>query len=363
MTNVLCTGGAGFMGSHVAEVLANSEKFDSVVVLDDLSGGFIHNIPSHPSIVQIVGPNCSLYDHEALEYIFKQYKFDYVFHLAAYAAEGLSHFIRRYNYQNNLINSVNLINLCIRYNIKCILFTSSIAVYGHPVVRGIMKHYKMNGGELMYDDKHVNVRPFNEDMNPHPVDPYGIAKYAVELDLAAAHDMFGLNYIIFRPHNVYGIRQNVMDKYRNVIGIFMRQIVEGKPITIFGDGNQTRCFTYINDIRNIISESIFNRNMYNEVFNIGSDIHISLNELATIIKDVMGVKDHEIIHLDARNEVEHAISDHGKIIATQEYIPTWTPIEIGLQEVAKWVKTVKLEPTNGFTNIEVDKNMPQSWRK
>ena len=171
-------------------------------------------------------------DHEPLAALFEAERFDYVYHLAAYAAEGLSHFIRRFNYRDNLIGSVNLINEAVKHDVKCFVFTSSIAVYG--------------AGQL----------PMDEAMIPLPEDPYGISKYAVELDLRAAHEMFGLNYVIFRPHNVYGEGQNLGDRYRNVLGIFMNQIMQGLPLTIFGDGEQTRAFSYISDVAPYIARSV-----------------------------------------------------------------------------------------------------------
>src|SRR6516225_9954965 len=186
----IVTGGAGFIGSHVAEHLL--EMGHEVLVLDDLSGGFRENVPALAKFVE-----GSVTDQEVVNKLFDRHRFDYVFHLAAYAAEGLSHFIRRFNYTNNVIGSVNLINESVRHDIKRFVFTSSIAVYG------------------------ANQLPMTEDMVPQPEDPYGVAKYAVELDLRAAHEMFGLDYSIFRPHNIYGEGQNVGDKYRNVVGIFM----------------------------------------------------------------------------------------------------------------------------------------------
>jgi UDP-glucose 4-epimerase len=156
-----------------------------VIVLDDLSGGFEDQIPFGAEFVK-----GSINDITLLEKLFNEHEFDYVYHLAAYAAEGLSHFIRRFNYNNNLIGAINLINLSVVYKIKCFVFTSSIAVYGS------------------------NQVPTHEPITPEPEDPCGIAKYAIELDLKAAQKMFGLNYIIFRPHNVYGENQNFGDKYR-----------------------------------------------------------------------------------------------------------------------------------------------------
>src|ERR1700756_3093645 len=194
----LVTGGAGFMGAHVAECLIRDGH--RVVVLDDLSGGFVSNLPSGAMFVQ-----GSILNHKLVDQIFAEYTFDYVYHLAAYAAEGLSHFIKRFNYSNNLIGSVNLINASINHNVKCFVFTSSIAVYG------------------------AGQSPMTEAMIPVPEDSYGIAKLAVEQELRVSHEMFGLDYVIFRPHNVYGERQNIGDRYRNVVGIFMNQLLQNEP--------------------------------------------------------------------------------------------------------------------------------------
>ena len=192
MAHCLVTGGAGFIGSHiVAELLSRGHE---VIVLDDLSGGFKENVPKGAEFIE-----GSVLDYELVDQLVKGKSIKYIFHLAAYAAEGLSHFIKRFNYNNNLIGSINLINAAVNHGVKCFVFTSSIAVYG--------------GAQL----------PMSEKMIPMPEDSYGIAKYAVELDLEESHKMFSLNYIIFRPHNVYGENQNIGDRYRNVIGIFINQ--------------------------------------------------------------------------------------------------------------------------------------------
>lgn len=328
MTTSLVTGAAGFLGSHLVDDLINNGH--QVVALDDLSGGFRDNVPQQAQFVK--GTIC---DQMFIDDLFKTHSFDYVFHLAAYAAEGLSHFIRRFNYTNNLIGSVNLINAAVNKSIKCFIFTSSIAVYG--------------SGQL----------PMHEDMVPYPEDPYGIAKLAVEQDLFAAKKMFGLKYIVFRPHNVYGERQNIGDRYRNVVGIFMNQILKGKPLTIFGDGEQTRAFTYVKDVTSVIAKSVKKTEAYGEVFNIGADSFYTVNELANAVCQAMNV-DSNIRYVEERNEVKHAYSSHEKAIKYFSCEPKVNLID-GLARVSKWVKIAGSRRTKKFRNIEIKKRMPAVW--
>lgn len=325
----LVTGGAGFIGSHIVDALI--DRGHQVIVLDDLSGGYVDNINPKARFIQ-----GSVVDSIMVDSLFAKYKFEYVYHLAAYAAEGLSHFIRRFNYTNNIIGSINLINASLNYPIKCFVFTSSIAVYGS------------------------SQTPMIEDMKPEPEDPYGVAKYAVELDLAAASRMFGLKTIIFRPHNVYGIRQNTGDKYRNVIGIFMNQILQDLPCTIFGDGNQIRAFTDITDVAPVIADSAENPQAYGHIFNIGSGQFNSVIELAQMVQKVMG-RNTGIKHLEDRKEVVAAFSDHTKACNILNYHPQ-VSLEDGLRKMAQWVKKVGPRQTQKFACIEVKRNLPSVWR-
>jgi UDP-glucose 4-epimerase len=329
-TTSLVTGGAGFIGSHVVDSLL--ELGHRVLVLDDLSGGFRENV--NPAATLIEG---SITDAELLDDIFSTHRIDYVYHLAAYAAEGLSHFIRNYNYTTNLVGSMNVLNCAIRHRCRCFVFTSSIAVYG------------------------AGQTPLHESMTPQPEDPYGISKYAVELDLKAARRLFGIDYIIFRPHNVYGERQNIGDPYRNVIGIFMNQILQGLPCTIFGDGTQTRAFSHIADVAPVIAESVRNPAAYNQVFNVGADIPYSVNDLGEQVQSALG-KHTGTVYLPAREEVLHAFSDHSK---SREVFGTSASVTLaeGLRRMAEWVKKVGAREGKPFDNIEVEREMPPSWRK
>jgi len=328
--NILVTGGAGFIGSHVSKELIKKGK--RTVIFDDLSGGFKDNIPLGAEFI-----HGSVLDVELLNKIFSENKITHIYHLAAYAAEGLSHFIKNFNYNNNLIGSVNLINQAVNHNVECFIFTSSIAVYG------------------------TSQPPFTEGAIPQPADPYGIAKYAVEMDLKASHEMFGLNYIIFRPHNVYGENQNIGDKYRNVIGIFMNCILQGKLMPIFGDGSQTRAFSNISDVAPAIAHSGFMPETYNQIFNIGADKPYSVKTLAMETANAMGVTP-DIEYLDARKEVLHAFSDHRKAQKYFGHLMQNISLRDGLKEMASWVRKVGSHESQKFHNIEIEKNLPSSWR-
>jgi UDP-glucose 4-epimerase len=326
----LVTGAAGFIGSHVVDGCL--ELGMDVVATDDLSGGYVENVS--PEAQFVVG---DLRDAGFVAGLWDDGTFDYVYHLGAYAAEGLSHFVRAFNYRTNLEASVNLINQAILHDCRRFVFTSSIAVYGHGQV------------------------PMTEDMIPVPEDPYGISKYAAELDLAAAAKMFDLDYTVFRPHNVYGERQNIADRYRNVIGIFMNAVLRDEPMRVFGDGLQTRAFSHIADVAPVISRSPLVEGSRNEVFNIGADQPYTVLELAGEVADAFGVEC-RVEHEPARNEVMHAFSDHTRV---REVFDPPAPIDLrtGIRRMSAWVKEHGARDPVEFPGvIEVDRKLPPSWR-
>ncbi len=324
----LVTGGAGFIGSHVARHCL--EQGHTVIVLDDLSGGFADQVPEGARLV--VG---SVTDVNLVAGLFRQYRFDYVYHLAAYAAEVLSHYIRRFNYEHNLLGAINLINEAVNHRSRCFVFTSTIGVYGK--------------GQL----------PMSEDMVPMPEDPYGISKYAVELDLAAAFRLYGLPYIIFRPHNVYGKHQNLGDPYRNVLGIFMNQIMAGRPLPVFGDGEQTRAFSYIDDVAPHIARSVHIEKAYNQVFNIGAIRPYTVNHLARVIIEAFGVEA-RVEHLPAREEVYHVYPSLDKAIRLLNAEPR-IGLEEGVRRMVAWARQAGSRASKVFTDIEVSLKLPPYW--
>ena len=331
MPTSLVTGGAGFIGSHVADrLIATGHR---VVTLDDLTGGFRENV--NPAAQFVEG---SILDGDLVVRLFAEHQFEYVFHLAAYAAEGLSHFIKRFNYSNNLIGSVNLINAAVNTGtVRCFVFTSSIAVYGS------------------------NQLPMHEDLTPEPEDPYGIAKYAVERELRASFGMFGLPFIVFRPHNVYGERQNIGDRYRNVVGIFMNQALRGEPMTLFGDGLQTRAFTHVDDVAPLIAGSIDVPAAHGQVFNIGADEACTVFDLAHLVSREMGVEP-SLKFLPGRREVVHAYASHEKLRRVFGAGPG-SPVTLadGVRRMAAWARHHGSRESRGFSAIEIAKNLPPSW--
>ncbi len=330
----MVTGGAGFIGAHVVRELLRLPELEdaTIVVLDDLSGGFVENLPDSPRLEFVKG---SVTDSQVVDSLFEKHHFTYVWHLAAYAAEGLSHFIRRFNYENNLIGSINLINAAVRHQTKRFVFTSSIAVYGSGQV------------------------PMSESLTPSPEDPYGISKYAVELDLRSAHELFGLEFTIFRPHNVYGEFQNIGDRYRNVIGIFMNRLMQGQPLPVFGNGEQQRAFSYIGDIAPLIASAPFVDGSANETFNVGADQAMSINELVEAVSAAFGIKA-QVEYLPPRIEVDKAWADHSKaarVFKTHHE----TPVGEGIRRMADWAREVGPRSSVEFSNIELPQNLPPSW--
>ena len=327
---ILITGVAGLLGSRLADWLIDNDKA-TVYGVDNLSGGYIQNV--NPKVVFY---NYDLTSNsKRLEYLFKEHKFDYVFHFAAYAAEGLSPFIRQYNYENNLIATTKLINLSIKYNIKRFVFTSTMAVYGN--------------GEV----------PFKESHQQAPIDPYGIAKYACEMDLHVAGEQHGLDWCIFRPHNVYGVNQNIWDKYRNVLGIWMYQHLNGMPMTIYGDGEQTRAFSYIDDCVPYLWIGATEDKASKQIFNIGGDDHISINDVCNLLIDVVGSGTKQ--HLEQRHEVKHAWVTHDKIKDVLGYKQV-TSLKDGLGKMWDWAKTQPMRERKLWSEYELDVGIYNYWK-
>jgi len=327
---ILITGVAGLLGSRLADWIIENQPEYEVIGIDDLSGGYRENL--NPKVKFY----CLDVKRPAIKDIFEMEKPEYVFHLAAYAAEGLSPFIRQYNYQNNLVATANIINECIRHNVKRLVFTSTLAVYGYG-----------EGGL------------FDERQTPNPIDPYGVAKYACEMDIQIAGEQHGLDWCIIRPHNVYGIKQNIWDKYRNVLGIWMFQYMDNQPMTIFGDGTQTRAFSYIDDNLEPFWKSAILPEASKQIINVGGIEEISINEACDTLIKVIGSG--EKLYLEGRHEVKHSIPTWQKSVDILGYKYN-TKLEEGLRKMWDWVQTQPKRERFVWPEYELDKGIYSFWK-
>jgi UDP-glucose 4-epimerase len=327
--NIIITGVAGLIGSRFADwVLQNKPEYN-VIGIDDLSGGYLEN----------VNPRVKFYNRQigvtSTEDLFKKYQPEYAFHYAAYAAECLSPFIRKYNYQNNLVASADIINNSIKYSVKRLVFTSTLAVYGN------------------------SIPPFDETLTPNPIDPYGVSKYACEMDIRIAGEQHGLDWCIIRPHNVYGVKQNIWDKYRNVLGIWMYQYMNNEPMTIFGDGLQTRAFSFIDDSLPCMWKAAELPTASKQIINIGGKTHTHIKDACQILQKVIGGGD--IVFKEARHEVKNAYVTWQKSVDVLGYEEKYS-LEQGITEMWNWAKSQPKRERFIWAEYELDKGIYSYWK-
>jgi len=327
---ILITGVAGLLGSRLSDYIIENHPQVHVVGIDDMSGGYRENVNPKVELWEMNLVNGNIQE------CFERHQFDYVYHFAAYAAEGLSPFIRSYNYQNNLVATSRVINECIRYDIKRLVFTSTLAVYGHGY-----------GGI------------FDEAQQQKPIDPYGVAKYGCEMDIQIAGEHHGLDWCIIRPHNVYGVKQNIWDKYRNVLGIWMYQHTINEPMTIFGDGTQTRAFSYIDDSIGPLWKASQDIRASKQIINLGGIKEYSINEANEILREVVGGG--EVKYFEGRHEVKHSIPTWQKSVDLLDFEHK-TDLKEGLTKMWEWVKTQPIRERFVWPSYELDKGIYSFWK-
>jgi UDP-glucose 4-epimerase len=326
---VLVTGGAGFIGSHLVDKLI--AKGHRVLVIDDLSGGKEENINPYAGFKL-----CDLRDKDKAAEIIEKARPEIIFHLAANAAENKAQFspiditTRNYNvFINTLVPGI-------RAGMKRIVVTSSIAVYG------------------------AGQTPFKEKGIPQPEDLYGISKLMMEETLHILSRVHKFEYVITRPHNVYGERQNMSDPYRNVVTIFMNALLLEQAYYIYGDGKQRRCFSYIDDVVDAIMSCGF-APVEGMTFNVGSDKDYSLNELSAIIQEVADVKIPSIHIEDRPQEVKIAISDHTQ---AKKYLGYKDSVDLkeGIKRTWEYAKKLGYQKPQ-FDEVELDSPLlPKNWK-
>jgi UDP-glucose 4-epimerase len=328
--NVLITGVAGLLGSKFSKWILDNVDSANVIGIDDLSGGYLKNVDSR---VIFYKEDLATAD---LDKIFTEHKPDIVYHFAAYAAEGLSPFIRKFNYTNNLISTTSVINQCIKHDVKRLVFTSSMSVYGK------------------------GIPPFDETNQRQPIDPYGVAKFACEMDIEIAGTQHGLDWCIIRPHNVYGDNQNIWDSYRNVLGIWIYKSLHDIPVSIYGDGTQQRAFTYIDDIMKPLYVAGTSKESSKQIINLGGTKPYSIQEVADILCSVTGKP--AIEYLAPRHEVHLAFTTWQKSVDLLGYKDI-TPIHEGLTKMWAWAQQQEDLPRVVWDQYELEKDIYPYWKK
>lgn len=328
---VLITGVAGLLGSRLADWITENKPEIKIIGVDDLSGGYKEHINSNVEFYKIN------INEDSFKEIFETHDIDYVFHFAAYAAEGLSPFIRKYNYENNLVATAQVINECIKHGVKRLIFTSTLAVYGHG-----------------------NFGIFDESQTPKPIDPYGVAKYGCEMDIQIAGEQHGLDWCIIRPHNVYGIKQNIWDRYRNVLGIWMYQYMNGEPMTIFGDGEQKRAFSCIDDILEPLWNAAIKKEASKEIINLGGIEEWSINDANKILMEI--ITDGKVVYKEGRHEVKNSIPTHQKSVDILGFKHK-TSLRDGLKSMWDWAQKQPKRDRFLWDSYEIDKGIYSFWKK
>lgn len=330
--SILITGNAGLLGSRMADwILENYPEYE-VVGIDNLFGGYMENVDP-----RVVFYNRDL-EKDSLTDIFDKHEFMYVFHFAAYAPEGLSPFMRMFTDRNNILSTDNIINECVSHKIKRLVFTSSMAVYGRGEWSG---------------------KKFEEHDQLAPIDPYAVSKYACEMNVRNAGEIHGLDWCIIRPHNIYGPKQNIWDRYRNVFGIWMYRTLIEEPIYIYGDGMQTRAFSYVDDCLEPLWNAATREKASKEIVNLGATKETEIIEAAEMLCEITGV--HNIEYKEERFEVKYAVPSSLKSKALLGYDDK-TSLDEGLRNMWEWVKQQPEREQYTPPKYEIEDGIYEYWK-
>lgn len=332
--NVLVTGGAGFIGSHLVDALVERGHF--VVAVDDLSGGTMENIKSKQAVIMLHGCENRL-DMRAY---FKRFSIDTLVHCAANAREGASQFQPYSVTKRNSFAYAATLSAAIEAGVKNVILFSSMAVYGKQ------------------------QPPFDEALGMQPVDVYGMNKCLMETMTHVLASVHGFNFTVVRPHNVFGERQRMADKFRNVVAIFMNRILRDEPLFIYGDGKQMRAFSYIGDSLPCFVKVVEQCAEFNgETINVGGMQSVMINELAAEVLRTMGAPaDYARDHYEDRPlEVKHAFSTYEKSEKLLGYADTigWRE---GVQRMAVWAQEQGPQPWVNNELLEIVNELtPKPW--
>lgn len=340
MSGVLVTGCCGFLGSHLCEQLQKDGH--DVTGCDSLIGGDHGNMPQSMHQRWDEADCCDL-DHMKV----MMHDVDVVFHTAASPHEGLSVFSPVVVNYNTYMSTVTVATAAVAAGVKRFVFLSSMARYG-------------SGWSKTHHD--LAFFPFVEGMQPHPVDPYGIAKVAAEDFLRVMGKAHGMEVVICVPHNVYGEKQRYFDPYRNVAAIFINRMLQGKQPIIYGDGKQQRVFSHVDDCIGPLVKMGFQDGLDGEVINIGPDDDpVTVLFLAKQIAWMLDFKIDPIFMPDRPCEVKNAWPSSLKARELLGYEPR-VPLGEGLDRLIAWIKKKGPRPFEYTLPIEiVNEKTPKTW--
>lgn len=327
---IFITGLAGFLGSHLADrMIALGHEVSGN---DTLIGGYHDNVPADAKLYEI---DCC--DDNKMAAAMQGS--DIVIHTAATAHEGLSVFSPNFITRNIFQASVSTISAAIRCNVKRFVYCSSMARYGNQ------------------------TSPFTENMSPMPVDPYGIAKVAGEDVLKVLSKTHGLEWNIAVPHNIVGPRQRYDDPFRNVMSIMINRNLQNKPSIIYGDGLQTRCFSYVEDCIDCLEKMAFDPNIKYQTINIGPDEGtVTIKQLAELVANETGFNGEPIFVTDRPTEVKHATCSANKARELLNY-ETKTDLKTAVRETVNYIRDKGVKEFDYSYPLEIiNEKTPATWK-
>tara|TARA_Y200000002_G_C22617145_1_gene636531 strand:- start:245 stop:1246 length:1002 start_codon:yes stop_codon:yes gene_type:complete len=328
---IYITGIAGFLGSHLAKRLISLGH--EISGNDSMIQGDLDNLPKN---VNFHKTDCCNFEEMS-----RNLKgIDIVYHCAATAHEGLSVFSPNFITKNIFQASISVITASIVNKVKRFVFCSSMARYGSQ------------------------ISPFNETMQPKPEDPYGIAKVAVEESLKLLCKTHFMDYNIAVPHNIVGPNQKYDDPFRNVMSIFINRNLQNKPSIIYGDGNQTRCFSYIDDVIFCLEKLALKKSISREIINIGPDEEtITINNLAKLVANVTGYNGDPIYVPGRPLEVKEATCSSEKARRLLDY-KTKTPLIDAIKLTTNYIKNKGTKKFLYNLPVEIKSEItPETWTK